>query len=170
MIRRWRSYPPPVEPGVDELSPFFCKYHKLCVPRWRISFCHNIFGVFRPQIHAFWGPVIRKSQFTTPFLIFVNIVLWPLDTAVVIGEPTIARQPTNQIALQPRLRKFAKTLKSGPFLLSCVLCLFFFSLEFRITGEISQNMHSIWSIWIPIQCHVSNLHPHGVTTLCYVFS
>ena len=59
---------------------------------------------------------LSENHWVFAFFEFFGSVRKTLQSTVFNDHP---------VALQPRLRKFAKTLKSGPFLLSCVLCLFF---------------------------------------------
>ena len=62
--------------------------------------------------------------------------------------------------LKPKMDRFRglKGFFGGIFL--------FPSLEFILTGEICQKLHSIWSIWAPRAPFVIYTPIYGVTTLC----
>ena len=53
---------------------FFANLTNYISPDGEFCFCHLVFGVFRPQIHVFWGPItnFRKWGLLIVTLIFGN--------------------------------------------------------------------------------------------------
>ena len=47
---------------MGDLSKFYCKSKNYMSLDGKFCCCHLVSGVFRPQMHVFWGPMGKKSQ------------------------------------------------------------------------------------------------------------
>ena len=61
-MRGCRLYRPPWRPEMGDLSQFFASLTNYMSPDGEFCCCHLVFGVFCPQIHVFWGPMVKKLR------------------------------------------------------------------------------------------------------------
>ena len=173
---------------MGDLSNFLANLKNYMSLEGEFRCCHLVFGVFCPQIHVFWGPMVKKSRnsennghLRCVAIIFGNSWTWwehcvlreqdgslrisendGYIVAIIFGNSRLYVAIIFRNSWKPRKMDLFCGLKSffygGIFLFSIQ--------EFIWAGEICQKPHLIWSIWAPRAPFVIYTLIYGVTTLC----
>ena len=172
---------------MGDLSNFLANLKNYMSLEGEFRCCHLVFGVFCPQIHVFWGPMVKKSRnsennghlrcvaiiFGNSWTWWEHCVLREQDGSLRISENDGYMWPSFleiHVWMSPSFSEISwKPLKMDLF---CGLRFFYggiflFSIqEVKWPGEICQKPHLIWSIWAPRAPFVLYTLIYGVTTLC----
>ena len=173
---------------MGDLSNFLANLKNYMSLEGEFRCCHLVFGVFCPQIHVFWGPMVKKLRISESDghlrCLAINseicehggnIVCWESKTAVRISEndgyivAIIFGNSRLYVAIITRnsrkTRKMNLFLRPEKFFYGGI---FLFSIqEFIWAGEICQK-NAPDLVNLGPQSTVCNLHPHEVITLCYI--
>ena len=122
--------------------------------------CHLVLGIFRPQIHVFWGPMGKKmrSSENEDYIRYVVLIFgnsWVWWEHCVLREEDSMHFSFSEIRYNHVVLIFRYSWKPRKMVLFAAWTVFLGGIfllsnpEFILAGVICQKPHSIWSIWAP---------------------